>query len=84
MTGDAPVLFFSPGWPGQYTNRADCVWVIYAPDSTVELNILSMDIESQATCDYDKLIIRDGKKLYRDRCLKPYAQVHSVVFMLTY
>ncbi|XP_041486764.1 cubilin isoform X1 [Microtus oregoni] len=60
VTGDTPVLFFSPGWPGQYTNRADCVWIIHAPDSTVELNILSMDIEPQATCYYDKLIIRDG------------------------
>ncbi|KAK7823854.1 hypothetical protein U0070_020525 [Myodes glareolus] len=60
VTGDTPVLFFSPGWPGQYGNHADCVWIIYAPDSTVELNILSMDIESQSTCAYDKLIIKDG------------------------
>lgn len=68
VTGDTPVLFFSPGWPGQYGNHADCVWIIYAPDSTVELNILSMDIESQSTCAYDKLIIKDGKKLCREHC----------------
>ncbi|XP_021504160.1 cubilin isoform X2 [Meriones unguiculatus] len=60
MTGDAPGFFFSPGWPGQYGNSADCTWIIYAPDSTVELNILSMDIEFQLNCSYDKLIIRDG------------------------
>ncbi|EGW02057.1 Cubilin [Cricetulus griseus] len=59
-TGDTPVLFFSPGWPGEYDNRDDCIWIIYAPDSTVELNIISMDIESQPVCDYDRLIIRDG------------------------
>lgn len=60
VTGDTPLLFFSPGWPGQYHNHADCTWIIYAPDSTVELNILSMDIESQLMCAYDRLIIRDG------------------------
>ncbi|XP_037366570.1 cubilin isoform X2 [Talpa occidentalis] len=31
-----------------------------APDSTVELNILSLDIESHRTCDYDKLVVIDG------------------------
>lgn len=61
MTGDTPVLLFSPGWPGQYDNRVDCTWIIYAPGSTVELNIISMDIESQLMCDYDRLIIRDGE-----------------------
>uniref|UniRef100_A0A8C0RW72 Cubilin n=1 Tax=Canis lupus familiaris TaxID=9615 RepID=A0A8C0RW72_CANLF len=59
-TGDAPVFLFSPGWPESYSNSADCTWLIQAPDSTVELNILSLDIEAQRTCDYDKLVIRDG------------------------
>lgn len=59
-TGDAPVFLYSPGWPGSYSNGADCMWLIQAPDSTVELNILSLDIESHRTCDYDKLVIRDG------------------------
>ena len=61
-TGDAPVFLYSPGWPGSYSNGADCMWLIQAPDSTVELNILSLDIESHRTCDYDKLVIRDGEK----------------------
>lgn len=57
-----PVFLFSPGWPENYNNREDCMWLIQAPDSTVELNILSLDIESHRTCDYDRLVIRDGEK----------------------
>ncbi|XP_051007258.1 cubilin [Acomys russatus] len=60
MTGDTPVFFFSPGWPGSYDNYANCIWIIHAPGSTVELNILSMDIKSPPSCAFDKLVIRDG------------------------
>ncbi|XP_074049030.1 cubilin [Macrotis lagotis] len=60
-TGEEPRFFFSPGWPESYNNRADCTWVIHAPDSTVELNILSLDIESHQSCSYDRLVIRDGE-----------------------
>ncbi|KAM9673713.1 cubilin [Trichechus inunguis] len=59
-TGDTPVFLYSPGWPESYSNQADCTWLIQAPDSTVEFNILSLDIESHQTCNYDKLVIRDG------------------------
>uniref|UniRef100_U3KLX7 Cubilin n=1 Tax=Oryctolagus cuniculus TaxID=9986 RepID=U3KLX7_RABIT len=59
-TRDAPVFLFSPGWPNNYNNRVDCTWLIQAPGSTVELNILSLDIESHPTCSYDSLVIRDG------------------------
>ncbi|XP_010605410.1 cubilin [Fukomys damarensis] len=59
-TGDAPAFLFSPGWPGKYSSMTDCAWLIQAPDSTVELNILSMDIEFHQSCDYDRLVIRDG------------------------
>ncbi|XP_036916668.1 cubilin [Sturnira hondurensis] len=59
-TGEAPVFLFSPGWPESYSNNADCTWLLQAPGSTVELNILSLDIESHGTCNYDKLVIRDG------------------------
>ena len=62
QTGEAPVFLYSPGWPESYSNGANCMWLIQAPDSTVELNILSMDIESHSTCNYDKLVIRDGEK----------------------
>ncbi|XP_024431584.2 cubilin [Desmodus rotundus] len=59
-TGEAPLFLFSPGWPESYSNNADCTWLLQAPGSTVELNILSLDIESHGTCNYDKLVIRDG------------------------
>ncbi|KAM5338742.1 cubilin [Glossophaga mutica] len=59
-TGEAPVFLFSPGWPKSYSDDADCTWLLQAPGSTVELNILSLDIESHGTCNYDKLVIRDG------------------------
>uniref|UniRef100_A0A8C3CRJ2 Cubilin n=1 Tax=Cairina moschata TaxID=8855 RepID=A0A8C3CRJ2_CAIMO len=59
-TEETPSFLFSPGWPMNYRNFADCVWLIRAPGSTVEFNVLSLDIESYSSCDYDKLIIRDG------------------------
>uniref|UniRef100_A0A8B9TLF7 Cubilin n=1 Tax=Anas platyrhynchos TaxID=8839 RepID=A0A8B9TLF7_ANAPL len=59
-TEETPSFLFSPGWPMNYRNFADCVWLIRAPGSTVEFNVLSLDIESHSSCDYDKLIIRDG------------------------
>ncbi|XP_019353396.2 cubilin [Alligator mississippiensis] len=59
-TGETPSFLFSPGWPRKYRNFADCTWLIRAPESTVEFNILSLDIESHSSCNYDKLVIRDG------------------------
>ncbi|XP_003786834.1 cubilin [Otolemur garnettii] len=59
-TGDEPVFLFSPGWPDRYGNNVECTWLIQAPDSTVELDILSLDIEADSACNYDKLVIRDG------------------------
>ncbi|MGH0150723.1 UNVERIFIED_CONTAM: hypothetical protein FKN15_032572 [Acipenser sinensis] len=61
MTGDSPSFLFSPGWPNDYQNNLECTWVIRSPDSTVELNILSVDIESHNSCFYDSLVIRDGE-----------------------
>uniref|UniRef100_A0A8B9N9X7 Cubilin n=1 Tax=Accipiter nisus TaxID=211598 RepID=A0A8B9N9X7_9AVES len=59
-TEETPSFLFSPGWPMNYRNFADCVWLIRAPGSTVEFNILALDIESHSSCNYDKLIIQDG------------------------
>ncbi|XP_062489682.1 cubilin isoform X1 [Pezoporus occidentalis] len=58
---ETPSFLFSPGWPMNYRNSADCVWLIRAPASTVEFSILALDIESHSSCNYDKLIIRDGE-----------------------
>ncbi|GCB64281.1 hypothetical protein scyTo_0009788, partial [Scyliorhinus torazame] len=49
-----------PGWPNNYETHLDCSWVIWAPQATVELNILALDIEPDMLCNYDKLVIRDG------------------------
>ncbi|KAF7245952.1 Cubilin [Varanus komodoensis] len=60
ITREMPLFLFSPDWPANYRNHANCSWVIRAPDSTVEFNILSMDIESHHSCNYDSLVFRDG------------------------
>ncbi|XP_075068011.1 cubilin [Mixophyes fleayi] len=59
-TGETPLFVFSPGWPNQYIPKLMCTWVIRSPDSTVELNLLYVDIEEHSACNYDKLVIRDG------------------------
>ncbi|XP_077347020.1 cubilin isoform X1 [Lithobates pipiens] len=59
-TGDTPLFLFSPGWPNNYPSSLECTWVIRSPESTVELNILTLDIETYSSCGYDKLVIRDG------------------------
>lgn len=63
MTGDSPAFLFSPGWPDDYANDQDCTWLIRSPGATVELNILSLDIEDFPMCLYDNLVIRDGNQL---------------------
>ncbi|XP_059827436.1 cubilin [Hypanus sabinus] len=60
VTGESPTFLFSPGWPSNYGAHLDCAWIIWAPQSTVELNILALDIELDTRCRYDKLVIRDG------------------------
>ncbi|NXY42567.1 CUBN protein, partial [Ceuthmochares aereus] len=60
-TEETPSFLFSPGWPRNYGDYADCAWLIRAPGSTVEFNILALDIESHSSCNYDKLIIQDGE-----------------------
>uniref|UniRef100_A0A8C0J8V6 Cubilin n=1 Tax=Chelonoidis abingdonii TaxID=106734 RepID=A0A8C0J8V6_CHEAB len=62
VTGETPSFLFSPDWPSNYRNFAVCTWLIRAPESTVEFNILALDIESHSSCNYDKLVIRDGEK----------------------
>ncbi|XP_064410135.1 cubilin [Latimeria chalumnae] len=60
ITGDSPSFLFSPGWPNSYVDNIDCMWVIRAPESTVEFNILALDIEFHNSCSCDKIVIRDG------------------------
>ncbi|XP_032366699.1 cubilin [Etheostoma spectabile] len=60
MTGDTPGFLFSPGWPEIYPPNQECTWLIRSPDSIVELNLLSLDIEDYPGCYFDSLVIRDG------------------------
>ncbi|XP_072307339.1 cubilin [Eucyclogobius newberryi] len=59
-TGDRPGLLFSPGWPQNYPLEEECTWLIRSPDSTVELNLLYLDLEDYPNCYFDSLVIRDG------------------------
>uniref|UniRef100_A0AAQ4PGY7 Cubilin n=1 Tax=Gasterosteus aculeatus aculeatus TaxID=481459 RepID=A0AAQ4PGY7_GASAC len=63
MTGDTPGFLFSPGWPDSYAPHLECTWLIRSPDSTIELNLLSLDIEDYPGCYFDSLVIRDGDSL---------------------
>ncbi|XP_037612385.1 cubilin [Sebastes umbrosus] len=60
MTGETPGFLFSPGWPENYAPNQECTWLIRSPDSTVELNLLYLDIEDYPNCYFDSLVIRDG------------------------
>ncbi|KAJ3611231.1 hypothetical protein NHX12_021247, partial [Muraenolepis orangiensis] len=60
MPEDAPQFLFSPGWPSNYGPDLECTWVIRSPDSTVELNLLSLDMEDYSTCYFDSLVVRDA------------------------
>ncbi|XP_054478628.1 cubilin [Anoplopoma fimbria] len=60
MTGDTPGFLFSPGWPENYAPYQECTWLIRSPDSIVEFNLLSLDIEDYPSCYFDSLVIRDG------------------------
>ncbi|KAM7390891.1 hypothetical protein PAMA_008881 [Pampus argenteus] len=60
MTGETPGFLYSPGWPENYPANQECTWLIHSPDSTVEFNLLSLDVEDYPNCYFDSLVIRDG------------------------
>ncbi|KAM3593822.1 uncharacterized protein V6R79_022582 [Siganus canaliculatus] len=60
VTGETPGFLFSPDWPENYRPNQECTWLIHSPDSTVELNLLYVDIEDFHICYADSLVIRDG------------------------
>uniref|UniRef100_A0A3P8P3D4 Cubilin n=1 Tax=Astatotilapia calliptera TaxID=8154 RepID=A0A3P8P3D4_ASTCA len=62
MTGETPGFLYSPGWPENYPPNQECTWLIRSPDSTVELTILSLDIEDSHTCYFDSVVVRDGNQ----------------------
>ncbi|XP_041670250.1 cubilin [Cheilinus undulatus] len=60
ITGENPGFIYSPGWPDSYAPNLECTWLIRSPESTVEFNILSLDMEDYPNCYFDSLVIRDG------------------------
>uniref|UniRef100_A0A3Q3MXM2 Cubilin n=1 Tax=Mastacembelus armatus TaxID=205130 RepID=A0A3Q3MXM2_9TELE len=60
VTGETPGFLYSPGWPENYPNNQECTWLIRSPNSVVEFNILSLDMEDYPACYFDSLTIRDG------------------------
>ena len=54
-------IFTSPSYPNNYPNMADCIYTISQPTGTaIVLTFITMDIESQSTCNWDYFEIRDG------------------------
>lgn len=70
MTADSPAFIFSPGWPENYLHNQECTWLIRSPESTVEFNLLYLDMEDYPSCYFDSLVIRDGEdsNLTRVKC----------------
>ncbi|XP_047205867.1 cubilin [Girardinichthys multiradiatus] len=60
MTGNSPGFLYSPGWPENYPPNQECTWLIRSPNSIVEFNFLSLDMEGYPPCYSDSLIIKDG------------------------
>ncbi|XP_069007315.1 cubilin [Embiotoca jacksoni] len=60
MMGDSPGFLLSPGWPEDYPPSQECTWLLRSPDSSVELNFLSVDMEDVPSCLFDSVVVRDG------------------------
>ena len=55
--------FASPGYPGNYPDRAECVWILGgAPGNKVRLTFLSLDIEESTGCNGDYVEIHAGSE----------------------
>ena len=62
----------SPGWPLNYPDNQNCLYVITVPEpNTVLLNITDFHLEDEEDCDYDYLEVRslfyihpEGTKIY--------------------
>ncbi|KAK6490383.1 versican core protein-like isoform X1 [Huso huso] len=54
--------FQSPGFPQSYLSDMDCTWVIEAPvGHIVHLDFHSLVLEEHRTCQYDYVIVYDGR-----------------------
>ena len=86
-------ILTSPSYPQNYTNNADCVYIITQPTSIVfKLNFLSMDIDEctqsscSSQCPWDYIEIRDGQSesspLLINLCGNDiYVGIHNQLFL---
>ncbi|KAJ8277036.1 hypothetical protein GJAV_G00070750 [Gymnothorax javanicus] len=52
----------SPGFPRAYPSELDCTWVIVVQQGhVVQLTFQSMDLEEHRGCEYDYIIVFDGR-----------------------
>ncbi|XP_072267995.1 uncharacterized protein [Pyxicephalus adspersus] len=55
--------FHSPGFPQSYEKDMNCTWVIEAPlGHNIILEFLSLVIEAHRKCEYDYVLVYDGKE----------------------
>ncbi|KAK3791976.1 hypothetical protein RRG08_035467, partial [Elysia crispata] len=60
LTGNQGTLQ-SPNYPNNYPNGALCTWIITTdPGTQVTLTFSAFSLETDSSCDFDSLVIRDG------------------------
>ncbi|XP_061694355.1 CUB domain-containing protein 2 isoform X1 [Syngnathoides biaculeatus] len=60
LTGLSGVIS-SPGYPGEYSNDADCTWLIHVSNSSaVTLLFLDFQMENNEGCHFDYVALFDG------------------------
>ncbi|XP_064644652.1 cubilin-like [Lineus longissimus] len=61
LTGKDHGTISSPGYPGAYPPRIDCVWTIsVSPGKKIMFHFATLDLEHHNNCTYDFLEIHDG------------------------
>ncbi|KAI5608891.1 CUB domain-containing protein 2, partial [Silurus asotus] len=57
-------VFFSPGYPHEYSNNAECSWTIQVSNrSVVTLVFLDFQLENNDGCNFDYIALFDGPTL---------------------
>ncbi|PVD25562.1 hypothetical protein C0Q70_13218 [Pomacea canaliculata] len=64
---------YSPGYPMNYSNNAECSWQVRADAGyVVQLSVLNVDMEQCTTCSCDKLQIFDASDYLYGRRIRQY------------
>ena len=51
----------SKGWPKNYTDNQDCVWILETSDNFRISFRIDFDIEESPNCFYDRIMLYDGE-----------------------